>query len=55
VISLRQIFIIVSHYIPDKRFQMVRYYGGYFNKMRWQHNQFMQSSFSTVMRTLSSC
>ena len=27
------IFITVTQYIPDKRFQMVRYYGWYFNKM----------------------
>jgi hypothetical protein len=27
------IFITVTQYIPDKRFQMVRYYGCYFNKM----------------------
>ena len=27
------IFITVTQYILDKRFQMVRYYGWYFNKM----------------------
>ena len=38
-ISSRQIFIIVSQHIPDKRFQMVRYYGWYSNKMRGQRRK----------------
>ena len=34
------IFITVTQYIPDKRFQMVRYCGGYFNKMcSWRRNR----------------
>ena len=38
-ISSRQIFITVTQHIPDKRFQMVRYYGWYSNKMRGQRRK----------------
>jgi len=38
-ISWRQIFITVTQHIPDKRFQMVRYYGWYSNKMRGQRRR----------------
>ena len=38
-ISLRQLFIIVSQHIPDKRFQIVRYYGWCSNKMRGQRRK----------------
>ena len=38
-ISWRQIFITVTQHIPDKRFQMVRYYGWYSNKMRGQRRK----------------
>ncbi len=38
-ISSRQSSITVTQHIPDKRFQMVRYYGWYFNKMRGQRRK----------------
>ena len=38
-ISWRQIFITVTQHFPDKRFQMVRYYGWYSNKMRGQRRK----------------
>ena len=36
---IASIFITVTQYIPDKRFQMVRYYGWYSNKMRVQRRK----------------
>ena len=38
-ISSRQIFITVTQHIPDKRFQMVRYYGWYSNNIRGQRRR----------------
>ena len=39
MISSRQPFSTVRQHIPDKRFQMVRYYGWYSNKMRDQRRK----------------
>ena len=33
------IFITITQHIPDKRFQMVRYYGWYSNKMLGQRRK----------------
>ena len=37
--EMRQSFITITQHIPDKRFQMVRYYGWYSNKMRGQRRK----------------
>ena len=37
--EMRQSFITITQHIPDKRFQMVRYYGWYSNKMRSQRRK----------------
>ena len=37
--EMRQSFITITQHIPGKRFQMVRYYGWYSNKMRSQRRK----------------